>query len=108
MKLPPHAFVDLVKLCDYCLSATHPEGKNKARVFLAALGVTVNDAGWLRDELLAAATHEQCKPGVATTHGQRYTVDFDVRRGHRKARVRSAWIVRSGENFARLTSCYVL
>jgi len=108
MKLPPNAFVDLVKLRDYCLCGTHPEGKHKARVFLSVLGISGEDAAWLQEELVAAANREECQPGVATTHGQRYTMDFMLRRGHRTARIRSAWIVRCGENFPRLTSCYVL
>jgi hypothetical protein len=39
MKLPnaERAFIDMAKLRDYSLSATHPEGK--ARVFAAALGL---------------------------------------------------------------------
>jgi hypothetical protein len=37
MKLPngEAAFIDLAKLRDYSLSAMHPEGKHKARVFFA-------------------------------------------------------------------------
>lgn len=108
MKLPPNAFVDPVKLRDYCLCPTHPEGKHKARVFLSALGISVEEAAWLHEELVAAASREECQPGVATTYGQRYTMDFILRRGHRTARIRSAWIVLSGETFPRLTSCYVL
>lgn len=41
-------------------------------------------------------------------YGVRYLVDFPVMRAGRRAMVRSAWIVRAGETFPRLTSCYVL
>jgi len=108
MRLPPDAFVDLMKLEDYCLCPTHPEGKHKARVFQSALGITAADAVWLQDEILAAALREECNPGRNSAHGQRYTVDFSVRRNSSEARIRSAWIVRSGETFPRLSSCYVL
>ena len=56
MKLPnaSAAFIDLRKLRDYSLSGTHPEGKHKARVFFAALGIGAEDAEWLRIEILAA------------------------------------------------------
>ena len=108
MKLPPDPFVDLAKLRQYCLSTTHEEGKHKARVFFAALGIGVSDAGWLRDELLAAALREECQPGPVTSHGRRYTVDFTLSRNGLEARVRSAWIIRLGEEFPRLVSCYVL
>jgi hypothetical protein len=48
MKLPnaERAFIDLAKLRDYSLCATHPEGKHKARVFAAALGIAATDAEW--------------------------------------------------------------
>ncbi len=58
MKLPngSSAVVDVEKLRDYCLSAQHPEGRHKARVFLSALGMTSADADRLREILLSAAT----------------------------------------------------
>jgi hypothetical protein len=110
MKLPnaENAFADLVKLRDYSLSLTHPEGKNKARVFAAALGLTAADAEWLREQLLAAVLGEECAWGRKTEYGQRYTVDFRLCRNDREAQVRSAWIVRPDEDFPRLVSCYVL
>ncbi|MFH0344298.1 MAG: DUF6883 domain-containing protein [Chromatiales bacterium] len=41
-------------------------------------------------------------------YGQRYVVDFVMRRGGREATVRSSWIIRTLEDFPRLTSCFVL
>jgi hypothetical protein len=110
MKLPAgdQAFVDLAKLRDYALDPVHPEGKHKARVFAAALGLSRNDAPWLRDQILLAAATGECVPGRKTEHGQRYTVDFDVTMRGRTARLRSAWNIRPEENFPRLTTCYVL
>lgn len=54
MKLPNpnRAMVDIVKLREYCLSRTHKRGRNRARVFEAALGLTANDAELLRDILM--------------------------------------------------------
>ena len=54
MKVPngEKAFVDMAKLRDYALDLIHSKGKHKARVFASALGLTRNDAEWLRDELL--------------------------------------------------------
>lgn len=110
MKLPhaEHALVDLAKLRDYSLSNTHPEGKHKARVFFAALGLEAGDSEWLRDQLLLAVLQEDCRTGFVTEFGQRYSVDLNLRRGSREARIRSAWIVRADEEFPRLVSCYVL
>jgi hypothetical protein len=96
-------------LRDYALDPEHSLGKHKARVFAAALGFTANDSETLRDLLLAAAYNSA--DAIATEQdefGQRFIIDFDVERNDRKATVRSAWIIRTDEDFPRLTSCYVL
>lgn len=110
MNLPNgvRAIVDLRKLRLYCLNSDHPRGRHKARAFESILGFVATDADRLRNLLLNAALSEPAVVGRADTYGQRYTVDFNVRTGTGGAMVRSAWIVRTGENFPRLTSCYVL
>lgn len=110
MKLPnaSRAFIDIRKLTDYCLNPTHPRGRNKARVFKAALGLTDEDAEELRDALLAAAQTEDADAGQEDEYGQRYTVDALISGPDGEATVRSSWIVRADEDFPRLTSCYVL
>jgi hypothetical protein len=65
LKLPnaENAVVDIAKIRDYCLNPDHPEGKHKARIFLAKLGITRNDADRLRqlifDGILVADTTEE-------------------------------------------------
>ncbi len=110
MKLPnaARALVDIEKLRDYCLSESHPRGKHKARVFATALGLTANDAPELRDAILSAVQTEEAVAGERDEYGQRYIVDFSMKRQGREAVVRSAWIVRQGEDAPRFTSCYVL
>ncbi|MDO8810558.1 MAG: hypothetical protein Q7J38_00825 [Gallionella sp.] len=111
MKLPngASAVVDIEKLRDYCLSSQHPEGRHKARVFLSALGITSADAGKLRDILLsAAAVNNEVSMTGADKYGCRYSLDVVVIFGSREALVRSAWIIKTGEDFPRLVSCYVL
>jgi hypothetical protein len=110
MKLPngERAVVDMVKLRDYCLNPDHIRGRHKACVFAAALGLTSDHAEELRDALLEAARSQGATAAEADQYGQRYIVDFTMKRGDREAVVRSAWIVRTGEDFPRLTSCYVL
>ena len=109
MKLPnpEKALVDIAKLRDYCLSSTHPRGKHKARVFLASLGLSAVDAEILQHLLLAAAFNE-VELAEKDDFGQRYTLDFEVTTELGTAKVRSAWIVRVDEDFARLLTCYVL
>ena len=109
MKLPngDHAIVDIRKLLEYCLNPQHPRGRNKARVF-ASVGVREADAEELKVALVAAASGNDAQLGVANVHGQRYIIDFDLLRRGRVVRIRSAWIVRIGDDLPRLTSCYVL
>lgn len=53
MKLPnaERAVKEMRKLSDYCLNPSHDEGKHKARLFAAALGMTAHDAAELRTAL---------------------------------------------------------
>jgi hypothetical protein len=110
VKLPngDRAFVDIRKLAEYSLNPGHLRGRHKARVFAAALGLTADDAQELRQLLLASAAAVDAEFDSSDEYGDRYVLDFDVARGSWTARVRSAWIVRRGESFPRLTSCYVL
>ena len=109
MKLPhgTQAIVDIHKLRAYCLNPQHPRGRNKARVF-AAVGIRAADAERLQEALLEAARQSEAQPGFADEYGQRYTVDFEMRQPDRIVRVRSSWIILTGESVPRLTSCYVL
>ncbi len=111
MKLPNggRAVVDIGKLRDYCLSRSHPRGKNKARVFEARLVLTVDDAEDLRAALLdAAASSDDAVPGRRDRFGVRYVVDFEFVGPKGRGRIRSGWIVLAGEDFPRLITAYVL
>jgi hypothetical protein len=109
VKLPngKHAIVDIQKLQSYCLNLQHPRGRHKARVF-AAVGIESKDSEELREALIEAATKADAELGLPSPHGQRYSVDFVMERPEKSVRIRSTWIIRSGENLPRLTSCYVL
>jgi len=110
MRLPgaERAVVDTAKLRDYCLNPNHPRGRHKARVFASALGLTVADSDILRQALVDAATSFEATPGDKDDYGQRYVLDFPMKGPAGEATVRSNWIVLAGEDFPRLTSCYVL
>ena len=102
--------MDLNKLRDYCLNALHPRGRHKARVFAAKLGIEAPHAEALREQLLLAAqTNELASLGEKDGFGQRYVLDFELTGPTTsKGLVRSIWIVRTNEDFPRLTTCYLL
>ena len=70
--------------------------------------MTADNAEELRDALLAAARTHDAIPTEQDEYGQRYVLDFTMNEPAGQANVRSSWIVRRGEDFPRLTSCYVL
>ncbi len=109
MRLPngDRAIVDIQKLTAYCLNLQHTRGRHKARVF-ASHGITEVDAEALRGALIEAARNGDASPGPPTPYGHRYSIDFEFQWGERKVSIRSAWIVRNGEDLPRLTTCYVL
>lgn len=102
------AMIDVRKLRDYCLSFDHSQGKNKARLFLSALGITAVDADALREELLRAVKSHEARLGKQDEYGQRYTVDFLLEWRGRSAMLRTAWIIERNSEIPRLTTCYPL
>lgn len=110
MKLPnaDRAVVDLRKLQDSCLNQEHPRGQHKARLFRSALGLTFQDALELQHLLLAASRSKDAVSLDADDYGQRYALDFSVKRTSGEATIRSLWIVRRGEDFPRLATCSIL
>lgn len=102
------AVVDIRKLRDYCLSPDHPRGRHKAQVFRSVLGLTAADAVILHQALLDAVRTRDAVMGEKDQYGQRYVVDFVMDGPAGRGVVRSTWIILSGEDYPRLTSCYVL
>jgi hypothetical protein len=76
-------------------------------VFASALGLTAEDAEEVREALLSAALSGEADPAQEDEFGKRYVLDFEMKTGAGTATVRSAWIVRRGEDVPRFTSCYV-
>jgi hypothetical protein len=102
------AVIDIRKLRDYCLNPAHDEAQHKARVFAAALGLTVIDAEALRAILLEEVQSHEAHLGYRDAYGQRYTVDFWLDWHGKRAQVCSGWLLEHGSMTPRLTSCYVL
>jgi hypothetical protein len=102
------AQVDIAKLRDYCLNPHHERGQHKARVFRAALGLTGDDEEELRAEFLDRILEADAVVGVSDGFGVRYSVDVRIEHGDAGGMLRTIWIMRSGEYFPRLITCYLL
>jgi len=63
---------------------------------------------FLRERLIEAAAGSGAVLDECDEYGQRYIVDFECESGDRRAMVRSAWIVLTGETMPRLITCFVL
>jgi hypothetical protein len=103
-----NAEVNIRKLTDYCLNPEHEIGKYKALVFESALALTIENAEELKDALLEAVKMNEAQRGKFDKFGQRYTVDFEMERGTKKATVRGGWIIKTGTDFPVLTTCFVI
>jgi hypothetical protein len=110
MKLPNAIHADLgTKIEDYSLNPRHREGQHKARVFLSALGLSLEDAGVLRRAVLKAATSsDSAEPRGDNGFGEVFVLRFPMETAAGSATVLTAWIVRHEEDFPRLTTCYIL
>jgi uncharacterized protein DUF6883 len=102
------AVLDIRKIEDYCLSPAHPRGRHKARVFREALGVRREDAAWLREALLNAARDGHASHLTTDAWGSHWRIDLSIERHGKSAVVRTAWIVRTGENVPKFVTCWVL
>ena len=103
-----NAVVDIRKLRDYCLNPQHDDGKHKARLFSAILGMTAENAEELRQILLAVIKTHEARLSRQDEFGQRYTLDFAIEWQNRNATLRSGWIIEHNSEIPKLTTCYPL
>ena len=76
---------------------------------MATLGMSASDADKLREVLLSSAAKNDGASLIGEDeYGRRYSLDIHVVFASREATIRSAWIVKTSEDFPRLVSCYVL
>jgi len=90
------------------LSPQHREGRHKARVFESVLGVNLTNRDMLREAILRAAATSDVEDHGDNGHGTAYSLRFPMRTPKGAATVVTVWIVRRGEDFPRLTTCYIL
>lgn len=110
MKLPNGSSADLgTKLEDYVLNPQHRKGSHKARVFASALGI-----GRDNQEILANALREtaaNANNAISTGDqgfGETFEIRFPLTTTRGTATILSAWIIRHGEDFPRLTTCFII
>jgi hypothetical protein len=110
MKLPNGERANLgAKLEDYVLNPSHRHGQHKARVFESALGITLANKEVLARALLnSAANSREAADRGDNGFGQNYVLRFQLETDKGTANVLSAWIVRHGEDFPRLTTCFIV
>ncbi|MFE4108423.1 DUF6883 domain-containing protein [Almyronema epifaneia] len=94
------------KLETYALNSSHSSGKHKARLFRAKLGITLENKELLVNALLQAASVTGAAMTISDQYGDRYVIDFLLKTEVGASLVRSAWIIRRGEAYPRLTSVY--
>jgi hypothetical protein len=102
------AEIDIAKLRDYCLSASHPRGRHKARMFQAALGLTSENAEWLRQEILAALPHAVAEHQESDEYGERWQVEVLLARQNRRSVVKTIWMIGHGSRAPRLVTCWLV
>ncbi|HMP81243.1 MAG TPA: hypothetical protein PKA41_00885 [Verrucomicrobiota bacterium] len=110
MKLPNGERADLgTKLEDYTLNPLHRDGRHKARVFFATLGITLENRHLLKEALIHAATSTDAAESRGDNgFGAVFTLRFPLKTHSGAATVMSVWIIRHGEDFPRLSTCYIV
>lgn len=110
MKLPNGARADLgMKLEEYSLNPNHRQGRHKARVFESVLGITLANSRVLRDAILvAAANSTEAESRGDNSFGRVFVLRFPLSTVQGTAQLLTAWIIRHGEDFPRLTTCYIV
>lgn len=100
-------FVAIEKLSDYCLNPYHPVGKDKATVFKSVLNITKLDFAFLKDATLKGLAENKAMRGTNDQYGKRFTVDIKLRNIDKAAIITTGWIIKKGESFLCLTTCYL-
>src|SRR5262249_19024348 len=108
------AVIEQDKLERYCLNPEHTSktygssGKDKARVFKAALGFDQSNWQLLRDGILNELPYHEAKLGAEDEFGQRYEVKLPITGVNgNTTTVLVAWIVRPETDYPFLVSTYV-
>jgi hypothetical protein len=112
MKLPKGEQVKpeqiISKLITYTLKTDHKDGQHKARLFKSKLGIALDNKDILVEALIKIAKDNDYVFTQNSQYGQKYVIDFDLTTSKGTSKIRSAWIIRSEEDYPRLTTVYPL
>ncbi len=108
MQLPNclQAYIPSEKLSAYLLSETHAVGKAKA-TFFRALGFHETNMHLLEHGLLTLAHNAPVQEVVPSPHGVKYVIEgvLETSRGT-APRIRTVWILETGETNPRFVTAY--
>jgi hypothetical protein len=108
MKLPnrDRAYIPPKKLYGYLLSETHAVGKSEAK-FFRSLGFDETNIPALEKELLMIAQTEDVVEANSSPYGMKYIIDGLLNTPHgTTARIRTVWIIETGEDTPRFVTAH--
>jgi hypothetical protein len=110
VKIPNGERADLgSKIEDYTLNQWHWEGRHKARVFESLLGITTANKEVLANGLRSAVENSDDAEFQGNNgHGDVYVLRFVLATERGTGTILSVWIIRDGQDFPRLVTCYIL
>jgi hypothetical protein len=94
------------KLEQYSLNSQHPKGKDKAAMFKKRLGITLANKEVLEAALLESAVRDEAIVYRTDQYGTHYDVKFSMQTETGSSLILACWIIRTGEDFPRLTNVY--
>jgi hypothetical protein len=107
MKLPNGDQAQLGdKLERYALNFQHLKGKDKALLFRNRLGIILENKHLLEAALLESVLHDAAETHNMDEYGIQYNVRFFMTTEVGSSWVLGCWIIRSDEDFPRLTNTY--
>jgi len=68
--------------------------------------MTVKNAEELKERIISAVSKSEGEIGIRDLYGTRFFCDIEISFDHRPAMLRTAWIIRSSEDFPRSTTSY--
>lgn len=57
--------------------------------------------------ILTSIRENEAEKGYEDEFGARYSVEIRVEKNNREIKIITRWIIEAGEDFPRLTSCYI-